>query len=321
MSNTKERVRCCINSKDRLNIITQTELSSNINSSVSTFTVDDTTNFAFSGILLIDNELIIYRGKTSNSFLNAIRGAMNTTAASHLQNASISQYFHTAHYKVSFNTQITRITEIVVEALQIPFSYYTVNHSNNILIFDISDTITITPGNYTATTLCNEIKAQMDIVFPGQSSTVTFSTTTLKMTISKASPFTIASSTTNSASTASIMLGFRKNSTLGTTATGDSALNIAGPNYLLLASDYLTEHIHHKTVYIDDSYKNILYTIPVNTSPGDIITDDPKVPIRLSYKATIQPTDILDFQLLDEFRNQIDLNGLDCSIQLVFITE
>lgn len=66
-----------------------TQLNGAINNSVTTITVDSTANFPAAGTLLIDNELITYSGKSSTQFTGCSRGALGTTAASHLDNALV----------------------------------------------------------------------------------------------------------------------------------------------------------------------------------------------------------------------------------------
>jgi hypothetical protein len=70
-----------------------TQLNGVINNSVTTITVDTTTNFPNAGTLLIDEELITYTFKTSTQFGDGsnpcVRGALGTTAASHLDNALV----------------------------------------------------------------------------------------------------------------------------------------------------------------------------------------------------------------------------------------
>ncbi|HEY0004540.1 MAG TPA: hypothetical protein VGB17_06985 [Pyrinomonadaceae bacterium] len=52
-------------------------------------TVDSTTSFPATGVLLIDNEQITYTAKTSTTFTGLGRGAFSTTAASHNINTSV----------------------------------------------------------------------------------------------------------------------------------------------------------------------------------------------------------------------------------------
>ena len=70
-----------------------TQLNGAINNSVTTITVDSTALFPATGTLLIDEELITYTFKTSTQFGDGsnpcVRGALGTTAASHLDNALV----------------------------------------------------------------------------------------------------------------------------------------------------------------------------------------------------------------------------------------
>lgn len=66
-------------------------LNGTINSSATTIVVDSTTGFSASGTLLIDTELITYAAKTATDFTGCVRGVEGTVAASHLNNAVVSE--------------------------------------------------------------------------------------------------------------------------------------------------------------------------------------------------------------------------------------
>ena len=68
-----------------------TALNGAINASVTTITVDSTTGFSTTGTILIGTEEITYTGLTSTTFTGCTRGANSTTAASHLDDASVYQ--------------------------------------------------------------------------------------------------------------------------------------------------------------------------------------------------------------------------------------
>jgi hypothetical protein len=69
--------------------VTQNQLNGTINDSVTTITVDSTTNFPASGTILIDSELITYASKNSTQFLTCVRGVSGTAAASHSDNKKV----------------------------------------------------------------------------------------------------------------------------------------------------------------------------------------------------------------------------------------
>ena len=66
------------------------QLNGAINNSVTTITVDSTTGFPATGRIDIDTELITYTGITATTFTGCGRGANGTTAASHLDNAVVT---------------------------------------------------------------------------------------------------------------------------------------------------------------------------------------------------------------------------------------
>lgn len=78
-----ERVYRSTNKTDKLN--------GAINNSVTTITVDATSGFTTTGTLLIGTEQITYTGVTTTTFTGCSRGANNTTAASHSDDAVVSQ--------------------------------------------------------------------------------------------------------------------------------------------------------------------------------------------------------------------------------------
>lgn len=228
----------------------------------------------------------------------------------------------TSDFTFSFNRNNSRITEIILESIQIPFSFYVINSSNNVITFNSGAIVaTIAPGNYNSSSLSLELKNKINTAFGDTNTTVTYSSSTFKLTITRTTSFVIDSFVTIPASTLSKTIGFRISSVSGTTAIGDTAINISGPNYLLIYSKFLARPIFRKTLYVNDNYQDVLIAVPVNTSQGNIITMNPNIPIRLSYKFNISSSDIIDIQIRDENENIINLNGLDIALQLVFVTE
>ena len=66
------------------------QLNGAINNSQTTITVDSAAAFPASGRIDIDTELITYTSKNATQFLGCVRGANGTTAASHLDNAIVT---------------------------------------------------------------------------------------------------------------------------------------------------------------------------------------------------------------------------------------
>ena len=68
-----------------------TDVNTAINATATTVTVDSTADFEDSGFIRIGNEVISYTGKTATSFTGLTRGVAGTTAASHTNDAVITQ--------------------------------------------------------------------------------------------------------------------------------------------------------------------------------------------------------------------------------------
>lgn len=228
------------------------------------------------------------------------------------------------NFTYSFDHNITRITDIIIKSVQIPYTFYSINSLNNVLKFNSNAiSVTITSGNYTAASLQLELKTKIDTAFADTTTVVTFSNITYKLTITRDTAFVIDAVADVATSTLAKYIGFNVSSTSATTATGDSVINIAGPNYINIESSFLTKATQHKVAYGTNLYANILLTVPLLWSPGDIISigEQPLLPVRLNYKFSINTTDIIDIKLKDDLGNILNLNGSDFSMQFVFITE
>lgn len=63
----------------------------NITATATSITVDSTTGFPSEGRIIIDSEVIRYTQKTATTFTGCVRGEEGTTAATHLDNATITE--------------------------------------------------------------------------------------------------------------------------------------------------------------------------------------------------------------------------------------
>lgn len=71
-----------------------TDLDGALNNSATTITVNSTSGFSSTGTIIIGSEQITYTGTTSTTFTGCTRGANSTTAVSHLDDATVQQYWH-----------------------------------------------------------------------------------------------------------------------------------------------------------------------------------------------------------------------------------
>lgn len=229
-----------------------------------------------------------------------------------------------SNFTFAFNKDITRIKEIILESVQIPFSFYAIGPHNNVLTFNQGAvSITITPGNYTTATLTLMLRTLINTAFNDNTTNIIFTYSTYTLNITRGIAFNVDSIADIPASTAARVLGFSVSTATATSVTGNNVVNLSGPNYLLLVSSLLTHPIHHQMLYADNTYSNVLVSIPIGISPGDIITlrEKVSVPIKLSYKFNILAGTPIDFMITDEFGNILDMNGADVALQLVFVTE
>lgn len=228
-----------------------------------------------------------------------------------------------SNFTYSFNESIDRISQIVFTSVQVPYTFFIWNSANNVLKFNANTTTaTIPPGSYSMSTFTSTLKTAIDTAFGDATTTVTYNINTFKLTITRGTNFIIDSVTDQPTSTAAKALGFSVSTANSTTATGQNAANISGPNYILVESAYLAKALQHKTIYADDTYRDVILVLPVDVSYGDIITLTGKIPISVtySYKLSILSTDKIDIKITDELHNVIDLNGSEISFHINFIT-
>jgi len=85
------------------------QLNGALNNSATTITVDSTTGFPATGTIDIDSELITYTGLTGTTFTGCGRGANGTTAASHLDNAIVTDASSWVGWGLQSNTTTTTL--------------------------------------------------------------------------------------------------------------------------------------------------------------------------------------------------------------------
>ena len=219
------------------------------------------------------------------------------------------------NFKLRLNKTISDIHSIHFKACEIPFSYYPVNSSNNLIIFRNNVPsewhALLTPGNYTGDELATEIQTQMNAQVPGF--TVTYDDKTLKYTwINATTTFEI-----NSISTAIKILGLDTTDPgVASSYTSKNCINITGTNHLYIISSKLTQG--NELAYADTTQKNIYARIPIDVNFGEVLRykteeNDSNVSV---YDGMVDISDV-DFQLVDEDFNQMDLNGLNWNMEFV----
>ncbi len=222
----------------------------------------------------------------------------------------------TTNFTYTLDRKIDRVKIIRLASVQIPFTYYAVNATNNIAEVT-AGTGAVAPGNYTAGTFATALKTTLDAIGGGPY-TVTYSNSTHKLTIAAAGAFAVLTSAANNIAP---ILGFTVDSAVATSNVGDSVLCLHGPNYLLLRSNLLTQYASSPSATASsEDGKNILCAIPTKGNPTDIIIHEPiDAQFELNLKQTYQND--IDFILEDDKGNVLDLNKKPWSAQFIFQTE
>ena len=88
----------------------ETQLNGALTNSATTITVDNTKSASEQGALKIDNEWILYTGKTATTFTGCARGAKGTQAAAHNDDAAVNNL-----YKVIINNYQETVSVLITE--------------------------------------------------------------------------------------------------------------------------------------------------------------------------------------------------------------
>jgi hypothetical protein len=120
------------------------QLSGNIDASVTTIPVMDATEFAASGIVAIDAELLSYTGKAGNSLTGAVRGIEGTTAASHTDMTAVRQVITAASHNVQSAAIIALETKLGT-GTDIAWSKMASLTSNRVIVSDGTGDIAASP--------------------------------------------------------------------------------------------------------------------------------------------------------------------------------
>lgn len=242
-------------------------------------------------------------------------------------------------------TPIPNLGAMKILEVQIPFSFYVFNTSNNeFLLTDsaVTNAVVIIPaGNYNSVTLTTALQAALNAASPTITYTVAFSGQNSSPNLGK---FQIASSTGNftlifGTSTSDpgtfnprLFLGFPGGNTVFTGATATAlpaalapnAANIAGPNYLYLNSRQMGPQLN---ALLPRGAVNLgrgtagpqIAKIPINVQPGGVIYWDDPAPLMWFSMENFALLTQFDLYLTvgnNETPAATELNGLSFSVKM-----
>lgn len=236
-----------------------------------------------------------------------------------------------------------------ISNIEIPHTFYNITSNNNTIRWQdntpTNNTSTIPAGNYTIDTLLTEIGTQMTAdTSDGLTYTATKNDTTKRITITNSGPSNFNLTWDHNTATLNLakILGFLLSEgqeefygdanisgvfpSASSSYTGGNNYFIAWPRNIYIKSNlgYKTkEHISKAlrissgTANISSSQYNIIRKIPVETIYGDTIVEKPQLNTEI-YQLKSNSVSQIDFQLLDDNLDEIDLHGQSWSIELIF---
>lgn len=198
-----------------------------------------------------------------------------------------------------------------VSKISIPFSYYTINSTNNHLYIqeDLADEIIEIPvGNYSISTIAGVLQTALNNSTLNNTYTVSYSTTTYKLTITADGNFVVD----NVYSTCQRWIGLTETSSSGNSFTFQNALDLSGCESILLVSNDLRTP---NSTYIGNESMNVISKIPVNVSPGEILYyEDTR---DYAFFNCRQDLNEVSFELFNgDTLERLDLNGEAFSLHL-----
>jgi len=192
----------------------------------------------------------------------------------------------------------------------IPFSFYSIDQYNNVLVYVINGTtssITILPGNYNAIQLANYLNTYLSTGL-----SCVYNSITNKYTFSH---ITSDFSFTN-ASTCLKMLGFSTNLTSSSKVLNSSfCVNLQTKQCICLLSNLNTGNIS----FCSMKCPNVLCSIPVSTQPNSNIVYVNQYSFRSNLFTNV--INYINLKLVDQDMRSLDLNNINwtCTIQLDII--
>ena len=232
-------------------------------------------------------------------------------------------------FKAPVANPLQRVYAYRVKNVTVPRSYYTI--TTNSFFFGLQGSTTgaasigIPEGNYTFAQLANFIQTTWFSTF-GTSITVDFNQPNFKVRITRTGGVdaTIAITATQRALAGmGPIMGFYQDIAPGTILDASNTFHITGPTDILACSNTLASN---GTLRLDSRLNNgldgryvkdnVIMMMPGVGNSGAYVSS--QIPGEWQQFATPRSISSLDFYLIDQTGNQINLNGYSWSIQVEF---
>ena len=246
--------------------------------------------------------------------------------------------YHLSH-QIKYNQGRSKSYFMRIENVMIPKTFYDIDSTNNTFRVLEDDglggddlvTATIPEGNYTITELLVELEGQLDTNTANTNAyTLSYDdiTNLISFEYSGATSTDVVVDTIANGSTLNDVLGFGKETTSsqtinGTANTDSQQTFVSGtaqnPPYVvdLDTKSYVVVEVDitSDNYYDNNQQKHIGIHVPINVDRNDkqYFANHDGAMMRLNTKS---PLANIRFRLLDEYNNQIDLNGVNWSCEL-----
>lgn len=207
------------------------------------------------------------------------------------------------------------VNSVELLSFNCPLTMYNVNSSNNTIYFNDGSarSVVLPPSNYDVYALIAAIKVAMESV-SALTFTVTYSDQTLKITVTGSLAFSFTFGT-NTSYSASKIIGFNNaNTSSSVTQTGNNAINLSIPLYIMIKVDGFSSSIKSS-----NPYDNATFVVSTVGNNSDILTWTPGSFYQqrvLSFNDNVSDLRVV---LRDYNNTQIDLNGGHWSMLLRLI--
>jgi hypothetical protein len=197
----------------------------------------------------------------------------------------------------------------------IPNTLYNITSANNTIYWNRGGALstTITPGAYTDETISTALAAAMDDADGVQTYTVSYDSTTMKMTIEcPAAAFTLTCTSTTNAIWD--VLGFDTDANTGsaTSHTADNVLRLDFPAYLLIT---VNEFLHQGTVSSAGIRTNFAISMSNVSQYVEVFNANETFDNSIRYTSS-EYLDSLHITLRKPDGGEVDLNGAEWSMLL-----
>lgn len=219
----------------------------------------------------------------------------------------------TSNFTVLFDDIFENTEKIVsIESVILPISFYSINDTNNTFSIGVTTTvdITVANGTYNSSTFVTALDTAINAesVSLGATFVSSISATTGKLTLTASSgTFSVVSQSYNNR-----YLGMNTNSTVASVLTvweSPNVVDLTVSRYI----DILVE-VPMASVNTTNKNRNILCRIPCNQTPFSTIYYSQS---NFNFVSLLtRKFNQLSVLLVDEYQNEIDLNGLNWSLVL-----